>query len=655
MKRAGSAKLDPAQWLEGALHLLSLRLRHEVALTRALRGEGRREQFLGLFMSDDEAEAMLDEMSGRLAAHGSGLPALEEVVKAWHDHAARRCADPESIWARLAQSFDLAEAELDLLVLAAAPALDPRFGRVYAYLGDDLTRRFLTPALAQRLLPHQIDALTLRRLLAPSAPLRLYALLSVEPALPRIEAALRSDENLIDLLLGQPVAPPGPWLTLGQGGAPGAVVVAGGGADAVSTAVLDTATSRGWSLCILPDDCSPAMLPTHIRDATLAGATPVIREPALDDAGRAELAPLLAQSAILIAEEAGPWLDAGLDAVHVYPVPDAARHEAWKAHLLGPGTSTLAHARHLDLLHLARMLQWTRDPGTLSRAAEAQASAGMTRCAHRLETRQTLDDLVVPQTTRVALERLVGWAGQGTQVLDEWGFGALFNKGHGAVALFKGPSGTGKTMAAAIVGAALDLPVFRVDLAAMVSKYIGETEKNLEQLFQAAEGSDALLFFDEADALFGQRSEVNDAHDRYANLETSYLLQRLESFGGLSVLATNLAQNMDPAFLRRFDHVIDFPVPTATHRRALWERGRQSRAPIKAEIDFAMLAERFELTGAEIRNCWLDAAYRAAARGGEIGMDELMQAVATELLKQGKVLKKSDFGDHYGKARGGGG
>lgn len=652
MKQSQSTQIDPAQWLEGALHLLSLRLKHEVALTRALRGEERREQFLGLFISDEEVAAMLDEMSGRLTVQGGGVSSLDEVIHAWHQHAARRRADPDNIWVQLAQSFGLAEVELDVLVLAAAPALDPRFGRVYAYLSDDLARRYLTPALAQRLLSQQIDSLTLRRLLAPSAPLRLYALLNMEAEQPSIEAALRIDEDVIDLLLGQPVAPPGPYLALGKGGLPAAMVVEGKRADALSTTVLNLAASRGWALCILPDDCLPAVLPAYIRDSILSGATPVIREPATERAQRTALAPLFSHNAILITADADDWFDAGINAVRMVAAVDAVQHDKWKAYLLGSEAATLAHARHIDLLHLARILQRSADPQELIIATEAQATKGLTRSAQRVETGQTLDDLIVPQSTRQALDRLLSWAGGGLQVLEDWGLGRLFNKRHGTVALFKGPSGTGKTMAAAIIGAELGLPVFRVDLATMVSKYIGETEKNLEQLFQAAEGTDAILFFDEADALFGQRSEVSDAHDRYANLETSYLLQRLENFDGLSVLATNLAQNMDQAFMRRFDHVIEFPAPGVEHRKALWERGRLGRAPIAAEVDLTMLAERFELTGAEIRNCWLGAAYRAAEKNEMIGMDVLLQAVAAELVKQGKVLKKTDFGEHYGKIRG---
>jgi SpoVK/Ycf46/Vps4 family AAA+-type ATPase len=226
----------------------------------------------------------------------------------------------------------------------------------------------------------------------------------------------------------------------------------------------------------------------------------------------------------------------------------------------------------------------------------------------------------------------------------------VFDKRPGVVAMFKGPSGTGKTMAAGVVAAELGLPAFRIDLASMVSKYIGETEKHLEQVFTAAEQTDALLFFDEADAIFGHRSSVKDARDRYANMEVSYLLQRLDGFDGVAVLATNLAQNIDPAFLRRIDMVVEFPAPDPRQRRALWERGWTESMPVAADLDLDLVASRFELTGGEIRSCWLDAAHRAVVRGGEVGMHEVMTAIAAELTKQGKPLRRADFGEHYPRA-----
>jgi SpoVK/Ycf46/Vps4 family AAA+-type ATPase len=191
----------------------------------------------------------------------------------------------------------------------------------------------------------------------------------------------------------------------------------------------------------------------------------------------------------------------------------------------------------------------------------------------------------------------------------------------------------------------LGIDLYRIDLSGVVSKYIGETERNLESIFQAAERATAVLFFDEADALFGKRSEVQDAHDRYANIEISYLLQRIERFDGVAILATNLRQNLDEAFMRRIDFVVDFPVPDAPERQCLWTKLVQTSAPLGADIDMTLLAERFELTGGEIRNCALAAAHAAARDETVIGMRHLAAAVAREYAKKGQPLRKALFAD----------
>ena len=191
----------------------------------------------------------------------------------------------------------------------------------------------------------------------------------------------------------------------------------------------------------------------------------------------------------------------------------------------------------------------------------------------------------------------------------------------------------------------LGLDLYRVDLAQTVSKYIGETAKNLRSLFDAAEESGAVLLFDEADALFGKRSEVKDAHDRYANIEVSYLLQRMERFDGVAILATNLKQNLDEAFLRRIDFVVDFPAPQAAGRLELWRKLAATAAPLAEDVDFALLAERYELTGGAIRSCALAAAHQAAREESPIAMRHLVGAVAREYVKQGQPLRKALFGD----------
>jgi SpoVK/Ycf46/Vps4 family AAA+-type ATPase len=198
-------------------------------------------------------------------------------------------------------------------------------------------------------------------------------------------------------------------------------------------------------------------------------------------------------------------------------------------------------------------------------------------------------------------------------------------------------------MAAQVLAAELGLDLFRVDLATVVSKYIGETEKNLERIFTAADGSNAILFFDEADALFGKRSEVSDSHDRYANIEVAYLLQRMEAYPGAAILATNFKRNIDDAFIRRLDFVVDFPFPEADDRRRIWERILPSEAPLADDIDLGFLATQFKLSGGSIRNCSLAAAFRAADEDTNIQMRHLVRAVAQEYGKQGRLTLETDF------------
>src|SRR4030095_12722278 len=201
-----------------------------------------------------------------------------------------------------------------------------------------------------------------------------------------------------------------------------------------------------------------------------------------------------------------------------------------------------------------------------------------------------------------------------------WGYGRKHARKTGITALFAGPPGTGKTMAAEIVAGSLGLDRYRIDLSAVVSKYVGETEKNLERIFRAADQGDAVLLFDEADALFGKRSEVRDAHDGYANVEVAYLLQRLESYAGLAVLTTNLRGNIDEAFIRRLDCVIEFPLPEEAERLRIWPLALPTEAPLDASVDLQFLARKFKLAGGHIRNIALTAGFLAAEDAHSIGM-----------------------------------
>jgi SpoVK/Ycf46/Vps4 family AAA+-type ATPase len=227
--------------------------------------------------------------------------------------------------------------------------------------------------------------------------------------------------------------------------------------------------------------------------------------------------------------------------------------------------------------------------------------------------------------------------------MDDWGFERKLSHGKGTSALFAGPPGTGKTMAAEVIAHELGVDLFKIDLSTVVSKYIGETEKNLEQIFAAATDADAILFFDEADALFGKRSEVRDAHDRYANVEVAYLLQRMEDYDGLAILATNLRQHLDDAFIRRLQFVVEFPFPDDEERGRIWAVSFPVETPRDPGIDYAALGRRFRLAGGNIKNIVLAAAFAAAADGAAVGSDHLLRAARREYQKMGKVLPDADF------------
>ncbi|WP_010183092.1 ATP-binding protein [Sphingomonas sp. PAMC 26605] len=270
----------------------------------------------------------------------------------------------------------------------------------------------------------------------------------------------------------------------------------------------------------------------------------------------------------------------------------------------------------------------------LRRAARQTARADVPSNVRWIDTPLRWDDLVLPQPVKRELRAIAVQVQQGAQVWDDWGFARRTPYGQGVAALFAGPSGTGKTMAAQIIAGEMGVPLFHVDLAQTVSKYIGETEKMLARIFEGAARSGAVLLFDEADALFGKRSEVKDAHDRHANIEVAYLLQQMEEYRGLAILTTNAKHNVDAAFLRRLRFVVDFPLPEAAERLAIWQGMFPETAPLAADVDLTFLARQLPLTGGSIQQIVLRAAFDAAADGA-IGMAHLLSATRHELTKLG--------------------
>jgi len=289
---------------------------------------------------------------------------------------------------------------------------------------------------------------------------------------------------------------------------------------------------------------------------------------------------------------------------------------------------------------------WRQDEvleADLYTAARLHSNQRLNQLAVKISPRYTWDDIVLPADTLAQLHELVQRVRQQPTVYQAWGFGARLSTGKGVAALFAGESGTGKTMAADVVAGELGLELYKIDLSALVSKYIGETEKNLERVFSEAATSNAILFFDEADALFGKRSEVRDSHDRYANMEVSYLLQRLETYAGVVILASNLQANMDDAFTRRLHFIIEFPLPQTAERERIWRVHFPADTPVAAEVDLALLARRFAVAGGHIRNMIVRAAFLAAAENGPVRMRHLLHAARREYQKLGRLLEESLF------------
>jgi SpoVK/Ycf46/Vps4 family AAA+-type ATPase len=258
--------------------------------------------------------------------------------------------------------------------------------------------------------------------------------------------------------------------------------------------------------------------------------------------------------------------------------------------------------------------------------------------ARKITARYGWDDIILPDDQVEILRELVSTVRQRSKVLEEWGLGKKLASSGAVTVLFAGPPGTGKTMSAEVIAKDLGLDLYKIDLSSLVSKYIGETEKNLERIFTEAQSSNAILFFDEADAIFGKRSGVKDAHDRYANLEISYLLQRMETYDGVTILATNLRSNLDEAFLRRLQFAIDIPFPDEKHRLQIWETLFPTSIPRASNVDLVDLAKRFRLAGGNIRNILVSAAYLAAADGGVITMQHLLHGTRREFQKMGRLI-----------------
>ncbi|MFI5641255.1 AAA family ATPase [Streptomyces goshikiensis] len=467
------------------------------------------------------------------------------------------------------------------------------------------------------------------------------------------------------------------------GGRPPRVYARGPAGSARGGPARDLAAGLGVALLTvdtsgLPDEADAAsdLLALAFREASLLGALLRIDDiegfrlrPDEREVRERALAGLLAgHDGPVVVEGAGEWapLDRralGFLTVPVAPYGVTARRALWERELAAQGV----RAAPADLRAVADRFRLGPDriadaaltavagaaartapdapggPGVPTReelfaSARAQSRHRLAALAQRVETVYRWDDLVLPPDCAAQLTEVCERVAHGRQVMDDWGFEHALSRGRGVSALFTGPPGTGKTMAAEVIARELGLDLVKIDLSTVVSKYVGETEKNLERVFTAAADTDAVLLFDEADALFGKRSEVREAHDRYANIEIAYLLQRMERYEGLAVLTTNLRRNLDEAFTRRLQFIVEFPFPGEADRERIWRVCFPPRAPRDPALDFARLARDFQLTGGSIRNVVLHAAFLAASDGTPIGMPQLIRATRREFQKLDQVM-----------------
>ncbi|MEZ4589744.1 MAG: ATP-binding protein [Chloroflexota bacterium] len=657
----------------------------------------------GLFIAPEQVAQLLNKSFGQpVWANGHHTPqpgkpnwetALEEARRTWRQQAQ---LTPNSPLNHLIARFSLSQVEAELLLLALLPTFDPAYGRIFAYLHDDLTRKRPSTNLLLDLLAHDLPhKLELRKLLGENGRLRHHHLLTLaapdsQPNAPFLEQTVQPAASISHFLLGECQVEIGQLeqcqpedlrrldqetfsqiQRLCQKTAPLITLIGAYGSGRREAAQQIAAWHGGWlltaDLATLANDSAtlPERLASLLRDGRLHAATLYLQNwhTLLQDGLLPQPIWQALQSyphPILVASRQ-PWQPRGhLNGrpIHYLHLPNSdfpTRHHLWQQHL-GSNSHSAARLANLfrftpgqieDVVATAHNIAASQDESLgeshLLIAARLHSNQRLSQLATAITPRHGWDEIILPADTLAQLHELVQRVQHQPTVYGRWQFDQKLSYGKGVTALFVGESGTGKTMAADIIAGELGLDLYKIDLSAVVSKYIGETEKNLERIFREAETSNAILFFDEADAIFGKRGEVKDSHDRYANLEVSYLLQRLERFEGITILASNLQTNIDDAFTRRLDFIIEFPFPQPAERAHIWQVSLPAALPLAEAIDWQLLAHRFELAGGNIRNAVLGAAFLAAAEGSAVSQRHFLHATRRELQKLGRLIDESLF------------
>jgi SpoVK/Ycf46/Vps4 family AAA+-type ATPase len=664
--------------------------------------------YRGLHIRPEEIQRLLSQPPGK------------PLLWAMPDDAVSATGDANGPLAELARAFRLDSFDLDVILIALAPEFDLRYERIYAFLQDDVTRRWPSIDLALDLLCETVETKLVRRVhFSYDAPLLRSGLLQLvadppQARIPLLAHALRLDDQVVAWLLGQERLDPrlAPFCSLREPGMHlDQLRLLEDTKRALTTLIRETRASGAPLKLYLHGRAGTGKRSTAEALAQASGLrflSADLREAAEESDDFEQICLRLWREAwfhqallfvegidILagdehrrqarclhrfVAEYPGVVILAGNDpewaARHApgevisvaFGVPDYTERRAfWRAHL-GEATldssdfDTLAQRFRLAPGQIAAACELARSQARwcaaaqgdaaapksagpalnqVMQAARAQSGHALAKLARKLEPRYRWADIVLPDDQRAQLKESCLQFTHRYLVYSAWGFGRKLSLGRGLNVLFSGPPGTGKTMAAEVIASELGLDLYKIDLSQVVSKYIGETEKNLDRIFAAAEDANAILFFDEADALFGKRSEVKDAHDRYANIEVGYLLQKMEEYEGIAILATNLRSHLDEAFVRRMQAIVEFPFPDEDYRRRIWGVLFPHEAPLGEDVDFGLLAREVRLAGGSLKNIGLASAFYAASDGGVIRMPHVLRAVQREHQKLGRTWNGS--------------
>ena len=718
--------LNSFEHLADELARLDLLLRRAVLVAREEHLHSASDVYRGLLITEEEVDDLM-KSEQLLLERGQRMAKLEAPLKELDGKAAllrRHIDDRRSLAAgsaahltlpHLARCFGLSSAEVDLLLIALAPELKPKYEMLYAYLQNDVTRKRPSVDLAFDLICRsEFEKAQARRFLSPQAPLVRYRLLQLgeetyDRKPPLLRRFLKLDDAVVNYLLGskcqrEPTRSGDEGLAqafdaalraqmenlarhLKHSKRPTNVVqLVGATLEAARSGADVLASAAGFPLVLCArgatgdsEQEAEEWMASQVRDAMLSGAVLAIESPTFDSPGGEsprtrgyesvfwEQVRNFRGTVILLARN-GARLEVPSDIHFIRAQLPAnsflSRRRTWEQSLNGCGGSLdagrladgfeLSAAQIRQTIELAAATAALRNPEKpepnmqdMIEAARHLTTCHLQRFATRVEPRFTWRDIILPADRLEQLKSISGRMRYRHRVQQEWGLGQRLSRGRGLSVLFTGPSGVGKTTAAEALASDLALDLYEIDLSSVVSKYIGETEKNLSEIFHEAEATQAVLFFDEADALFGRRTEIKDAHDRYANIEVNYLLQRVDQFAGLVVMATNMQRNLDDAFLRRIHEIVEFPFPDETLRERIWRCHLAAGAPRDEDIDFSFLARQFKLTGGSIKNIVVSAAYRAAQDARPIRMMDLVLSTKAEHQKLGKMCLKADFGSFY--------